>query len=262
MKKKIMVFVMATLMLFASSTTALATDYDKQDSSSDLGNWEVRSNADGDIYLKNTQTGEKMIDAYGYDDSGCLQKVDLTEYAQELNQTCFVQEEDAFINQRELLSSQITDGNISSNSATWPAKSYSYKESRSYKGIGSAQKCTPDVVGPGTLSHGQSFSISNSFGADLSLSSAAKNAIKAGVSFSWSITLDTASNFGMGYQVPWGKTGYVQFRPYYNVSKGTLSITYLYGGQITGVERYSAWGQCPMKTATGFADGKYELITY
>ena len=252
-------------MSFAFNTTALA-NVDESPivlSSSESGIWVVRTNVDGSKYLENTRTGEKIIEVYGYNKYGRLQKVNLVEYAKELNQTYIQQEQGILLSKSTPSSLLISDGQTSKSSGiSLPTQSYSYKQTQSYKGIGSAQKCTPDVVGPASLSYGQSFSVTNSFGASISLNSGAQRAIKAGATFSWSISLSTASNFGLVYTVPANMTGYVRFRPYYNVTKGTLSITYLQDGKLLGVEKYSVWGQSPIKTASGFADGKYELVTY
>ena len=82
-------------MSFAFNTTALA-NVDESPivlSSSESGIWVVRTNVDGSKYLENTRTGEKIIEVYGYNKYGRLQKVNLVEYAKELNQTYIQQEQ-------------------------------------------------------------------------------------------------------------------------------------------------------------------------
>ena len=167
---------MAFLMSFAFNTTALA-NVDESPivlSSSESGIWVVRTNVDGSKYLENTRTGEKIIEVYGYNKYGRLQKVNLVEYAKELNQTYIQQEQGILLSKSTPSSLLISDGQTSKSSGiSLPTQSYSYKQTQSYKGIGSAQKCTPDVVGPASLSYGQSFSVTNSFGASISLNSGA-----------------------------------------------------------------------------------------
>ena len=252
-KKKYLSVLLTLALILTTSFTVFAADYSSNENNQ--GIWEVITNADGNTYLENTQTHEIMAKAFKLDTSGNPVILDLTEYAQFLNQSTPIlpATQEQSITQKQ---PEATDGSVQAV-ITY---AYTFEESESYLGIGTAKKVTPDVKGPATISYGQSVTITDSFGGDLSITGSIKKAIEIGASFGWEHSFASDTTFGLEYDIPSGKTGYVQFKPYYNVSLGILNEKIFYDLHLMHDNYYDAWGQCPVETSTGFADGVYELI--
>lgn len=208
--------------------------------------------------MENTFTGEKIIDAFQIDSNGEYLYLDLVNYANILNNSPKIKQDKP---------EQISLKTIQEGEEVSPQSEvniiFTYRETNTYVGLGSAIKVTPDVVGPTQLSYGESVSISESYGGDISITYAIKQKINAGASFNWNKTTTTASNFGFSYEIPDGKTGYIQFRPRFNVTEGIITETvYSSLGGIIDTYEFNAWGQCGIKLSTGFADGVYERVLY
>lgn len=207
--------------------------------------WVVKRSADS-IYLQNRITGEKIVEAFVLDSTGHFVNIDLVAYADQLNTM-----------------PQVSNGSTYEDIVTEPQRrtsiSYSYDESTAYVGLGSGIKVTADVAGPADLTYGESASISQSFGGEISITSTIKSKIQSGASFNWNTSLQSSAQFSLTISIPSGKTGYVQFRPRYNVTEGTLT-QYVTTDSIVETYKYDVWGQSPIKLATGFADGIYERI--
>lgn len=206
--------------------------------------WVVKCSDNGDIYLKNTENGRELVQAFRIDEFGNQIFIDLIEYANTLNRA-------TLLPQQSVLVEDLSEASAES------AYSYIYEEQNSYIGISvNGTKVTPDVVGPATISYGTSATYSASFGGSISLNMDMIAAVVNGASVSWSYSASSSQNFGMTFNVASGRIGYIQFKAYWNVSTGRLFEMPLYGpGNI-----YDAWGQCPKVLSNGFADGIYELI--
>lgn len=209
--------------------------------------WTIKK-SDNSIYLQNQETGEIIAEASELDSAGHLIKIDLVAYANQLNTKPKVPDSPScasFVSEHQVRRTSIT---------------YSYREDYSYVGLGSGVKVSPDVVGPATVTYGESTSITESFGGEVSIVASIKTKIQAGASFNWNTSLQSGSQFSAGFSVPSGKTGYIQFRPKYNVTEGTLTQYVRTDSILDDVYTFDVWGRCPIKLATGFADGVYELV--
>lgn len=246
--KKFFCIVLCFAVFLSLTSSAFATE----ESTTQDGVWIVVTEDDGSIHLENSSTGEVVIYAFKIDEHGNEHSVDLVEYANELNSlpvvpdspnvTPYVESQEVVPYKRSLTR-------------------YNYKETHSYQGIGTGLKVTPDVVGPATLTYGESFTISAGYGSDLTLTSEAKNAIAVNAGYSWNASLSSCSNFSIAKEIPAGRTGYIEFKPYYYVSEGILTATRVQipSGFVLSSTDYEAWGQCPMRLASGFADGIYSV---
>lgn len=92
------------------------------------------------------------------------------------------------------------------------------------------------------------------------MDSTMKSAIQVRADFSWNVSLNSDSSFGLHYTVPAEKIGYVKFAPYINRTAGTLIKTTVNTNtrEITKLY-YAAWGHSPKKLPYGFCDGVYVL---
>ena len=228
-----------------------STAHAAQNSTTDL--WVVKCDTSGNIYLENTQTHEMMTKAFKLDSSGNQIDVDLAEYARNLNKLSVLPS-----NPQTSIEDVRDIGAIGE-----PYCVYKYAEGSHWKELGKPLKVTPEVRGAATISYGESTTVSNSFGGGISIDINVSRSIKNGASFTWVWSASTSSSFSTTYAIPSGKIGYVQFRPYLNVTQGTLNQkTYLSPSNILAKEtNYYVWGRSPVKLANGFADGIYELIT-
>ena len=109
-----------------------------------------------------------------------------------------------------------------------------------------------------TLSQG--FTVTESYGGSFTLSATAKNAISDSAGFTWNRSLAINSTFSVTYDVPDGQIGYIEFVPYLN--KITGSLYEAFSDPTTGymsdyVYKGQAWGTCPIRLVTGFADGLF-----
>ena len=118
---------------------------------------------------------------------------------------------------------------------------------------GTEQKVTADVLGPATISYGESITITETFSFDASVTIKEimiKN-IEAEVGFTWSSSADSTKTFSVSFPVSDGKIGAVYFTPYY----GKFDAAYVHSEQRI----YKGTLMSPKKTASGFADGLYQL---
>ena len=255
-KQKFLASILAMTMVFSMGISANA----KAAESSNTDLWVVKIDADGNTYLENTQTHEEMIKAYRLDESGNPVEINLVEHAKTLNETTLIptntQEQSVVNNQLDYTNNYISPAVIVN-----PVSAYSYTETRNYRTTGSPIKVTPDVRGPTSLSYGESKTISESFATSVSLS-AEKSAIIAGASFTWEHSLQSAANFGVSYDVPAGRIGYIHFKPYFNVSVGNLTETVWVGYTIARQTTKGVFGLSPVTLGNGLADGLIEFVLY
>jgi hypothetical protein len=214
--------------------------------------WSIETSPSGEKYLFNKLTGEKTIAAYRPDDKGNLVEVSLEECLEIKNSMMRVSG----------TSAALADNNyVAPDSANYETVIYDYRQSSTSVGYGTPIKVSADVTGPATISYLTSKTVSCSFGGGISLSAAMQNAIKSGASFSWNTSLSTASSLSYSFSVPSGRTGYIQFTPYLNVTSGNLYQIYVSSYGTTETNLGSVWGKSPKSLSNGFADGLYELVT-
>lgn len=221
--------------------------FQAQAAATDNGDMWIVKNSTDSVYLQNRETGEIIVEASAIDSTGHLVKIDLVAYANQLNAA------------PQFPSASVCTNITEERQARRTSISYSYQEDSTYVGLGSGIKVSPDVVGPGTITYGESTSVTESFGGDISIDFSIKKKIKGSASFNWNTSLQSGSQFTAGFSVPSGKTGYVRFRPRYNVTEGILTQYVTTDSLIVDTYTFEVWGQCPIKLATGFADGIYEL---
>ncbi len=227
---------------------------------SDTRIWIDRTDENGSIYLENTQNGEKMLEAFCIDAFGNTIELDLLEYINELNNAVIIDTAETSTGSDSFTALAINNPIIITPHTTAEYE-YVYTQTSSYVGVGNAEKVTPDVVGPATVSYGNTITVSESFGGGLNLTVNLKKKISAGASFNWNISLSTNTSFGVSYNVPAGKTGYIQFKPRLDVTKGHLYEKFYFNGALQSTtDMGECWGACPKKLSSGFADGTYELI--
>lgn len=255
MKKGFSLLVCILMIFVCLTSNAIVAD----ESINTEGKWEVATNAQGEEYLRNSLTDEEILVAFRIDEEGDIVYLDLYEHAHKLNNMPRASE--------GLLITD--DGNYQEeyygedpNLINPYAVVTKYFENRTYIGLGSATKVTPDVRGPAQLNVTISRTITNSFGGDIGITSSISQAISSGASFTWHRSLGSSTSIGTTFSVPANKIGYVQFTPYLNVTVGdvyryhyTLPLYILIRQEYVG----GAWGGSPIRLAGGYADGIYEL---
>lgn len=247
-----MALFLALAMIMSMPISAFAVDFDQTDEEQDYyEEWSVESEEDGSIYIQNDATGETIVYAFRIDENGDEQPIDLADYACELNAA-------SRLNQTIESSNEVADDSVQRKPS---AVTYAYEESLSYRVVGNGIKVTPEVPGPASLSYGESVTVSEQFGGGISISAQVEEAITAGASFTWNKQLSTSSTFTVTKEIPAGRTGYMEFRPYFNATTGTLTrmIVHIPGGVVSSTD-YNAWGRSPIILATGFADGIYDVV--
>lgn len=234
--------------------------------SKDEGPWVIKYDEIQNIYLTNLQTGENLIKAFTLDVSGNPVYLDLNDYVQELNRQ--YQQENTDLQVKAFEQSEETQDSLTSSPDTSVSPQSliyikRYLETYTYKDSGSIIKCSPDAIGPATITYGNSVTVTESFSASFNLTAEAKKYIKAGASFAWNDSASTSTSFGVSFSVPSGKTGYVAFSPRRNVSVGDM-YEEVWNGNILVVENHLGLvsGYSPIKLSNGFADGVYSLRTY
>lgn len=215
------------------------------------GIWYLKKLDNGDIVLQNDATGKTIIDAFRFTENGMQVPVDLQVYANELNNAIM---QEATLKEISAFTPDIVPQGRPSTFA------YTFEQSSADKTLGTAVKITADIKGPASVSYGESVTVSDSFGGDISINAKIEDAIEGGASFTWENSLSSSAQFSVTYSIPAGKTGYIQFTPYYNLSTGTI-VRRLYSPSLVKTERFKGWGRSPIKLSTGFADGIYALVT-
>jgi len=259
MKKKISVLFLCFVLLLACFPNFAFAESNMELNKQSY--WKVMTNNQGEIYLYNTVTGEKMVQAYRIDENNNIVYLDLEALAGHLNAMEYAKRlnlvEDIPLPKSP--ASQKDNDVVPQYTTLLPWREY--RETRSYTKLGTPEKVTPDYVGPYTITHATSITVTESFGGSVSISGAVKDAIKAGASFTWSRSAQSSTTIGGNTTVPEGKIGYVQFTPYLNVSEGDVYYCVASStGKITKIYEGTAWGSCPKKLSNGMADGIYQLI--
>lgn len=217
----------------------------------------VKSDQSSHVYLKNTETGQSLVRAIRLDQTGKPIDIDLYTYAKQLNKQVLKQKQRLF-NKKNIEEKQSLHSSKVKPALTFIY--YDFEEVRHWSELGTPIKVTPSVVGPASLSYGNSETASQSFNINISASADVTDKIRAGAGFTWNTSASTNTSFGVTFNISSGRTGYVQFRPYQNVTYGTVNeLYYQYGDLISKKNLGDAVGTSPIKLQNGFADGVFEL---
>lgn len=250
MRKKFVALLLSLVLLLTCSTVSVFALHGKKTTANfPDATWTLEYTPDGEEYLYNADTGEKIIKAYGYNYNGQLVELNLSAYLIEKNKPTLniinpqpIEEDNLFPTPRGF---------------TWfPV----YREEKASTCKGTAQRVSADLKGPGTINIVTSTTVTHSFSSGFSLSDNYKKAIQGGASFDWSTSASSASSTSYGVSVPAGVIGHMQFTPYLNVTLGKLyqvASDPLYPDEVCvgDVVGYSP------QTVGSFANGLYELVT-
>ena len=209
----------------------------------------MEATSTGENFFYRKATGETVIKAYSYNESGELIALTLEEYLQIQNSVPSVPGDS------EWQPYNIRGASTVSN--TWY---YDYRETDAYVALGDSYAVTADVKGPATIQHTQSATIQHSFGGSVTLDGATKLLIQTGASFDWHTSLSSGVSNSYTFEVPSGKIGYVQFTPYLNYTEGEIYLVTVLPGYMDEMHIGDAWGACPIEIPGGFANGIFELI--
>ena len=253
--KKFLSLVLTATIIFSMNSFAFAADQSDQTKSLESV-WVLKTFESGDKYLYNSNSGQMIVKAYTYDETGTLVEIDLNDYLDIKNSLLDVANLPTQISGVSIPLENDKELSYASDYSWVP----SYRETNTYIGLGEPVKVTGDVVGPATVSHFNSSTVSHSFGGDVGMTLGIQSAIQASASFSWNVSLESEVSNGYAFPVPEGEIGYVQFTPYLNVTVGDLYYIYMAPFVYDEVYIGEVWGSSPKQIAGGFADGAYELI--
>jgi len=202
-------------------------------------------------YVLKNESGEKVYCAFEIDSEGNRVDIPLEEYIRLQESSLTVEDE---------IQETLNSIDITPRSPDYFVKLRYAGQDGSSKINGARQKVTADIKGPGSVSVGESITVSESFSGTYGV--ALGEEIKYNASFNWVKSLLSAKTFGVTLNVAAGKTGYVGFTPYINKTWGKAYIdTYNMVNQLIKSE-YSGivYGYSPKKTSAGYCDGLYELV--
>jgi hypothetical protein len=132
-----------------------------------------------------------------------------------------------------------------------------YDETDWYETYGSTKKVTSTIYcntpGGCSISKQVGVTVSATFSTSVS---AERDAIAAGASFSWTWQASDSSTYT--FNLKYGDSGYIGFRPLYKKTYGYLKKYSNWDGYL-GYKKY-AEGYSPKKTANGEADGYYYFV--
>lgn len=213
--------------------------------------WKVQCE-NNEIFLLNSETNERIYEAFTLGANGNYEKKDLIEYAAELYEgQLFVEESQ-------------TSGSITRPEPrdVTQSTSYYYTKTSNSRINGTRTKISADHVGPATINYVQSTTITHGFSIPASLNfSAMQDKIKIGAGFTWNSSLSTSTSIGGSFSVAAGKKGYLSFTPYLNKTSGTAySVIRYSNGNTTTTPTLSVSGTSPIKLSDGKADGVYAVV--
>ena len=253
--KKILCIMLSMLLCICLSISGCALEPlpEKTDVEDDrgIGVWECRFDENGQLYLFNETLNRGITSAYEVMEDGSLREQDLREYCEVLNAQK-PEEQYSKESRAAMQSPRIT------------TVDYLYKEkTRDLGVVGAGLVVSSDVAaqyGDAQITILEGTTITHSFGGSVSFTAKIKEAISGGASFTWNTSLTSAVSASSTMTVKQGTIGHVEFKPYYDVTKGTLTefIGTEYGTQTN---TYEVTGKCPQKTSEGFARGLYQVVT-
>lgn len=249
--KRVISFMLVLTMAFALWSPVSAATVPNAQETNSLSPWILEESDSGDEYLLNPSSGEIIAKAFGYNAMGELVEIDLKDYLVLKNSLPHIESMES---STDPLTPSVTSSGVV---ATWI---YDYRETRTYNGIGDPIKVSADMKGPGSISHFNATTIEHSFGGEVGLTWTMISDIQLGASFDWHKSLSSETSNGYTYEVPAGRTGYIQFTPYLSVTVGGMYHVYI--APLVTNEYYvgEVWGATPKEIAGGFADGLFELV--
>ncbi|MCL1935820.1 MAG: hypothetical protein FWF57_05535 [Defluviitaleaceae bacterium] len=223
--------------------------------------WELRTEDSGtrgirstDIsYLYNPSTGETILAAGTVDEFGNFVEIPLYLYLQMMEE-----------NERNIQSIIDTmNENVLDISNLYPEdtstaprfiSSFSFHQQNHVQALRNAVRITPHVIGPAVIRGGFAETFTESYSFGLSLGVAAQNAVQAGASFNWAVSLQNTTTFDTEFSVPSSRMGAIYFTARDNVTVGILTEVSL------GVTRHhvNIIGCSPARVGQ-FVDGIFEL---
>lgn len=219
------------------------------------GEWVVKVNDEGNVYLNNALTGEDLAAAFTIDENGNAVYLNLAEYAKQLNADDKKESDLVQIPQRaDSFNKQESETKLLAD----PLPSYTYSQTTSYVINGSPAKVTPDYAGPASITVVNSITTTEGWSATVSGNADITKKIKAGASFTWNSSTASSTSVNGTWSVPSGKTGYIQFTPYLNYTQGNVTMYYYVAGIFKTLDMGLQWGTSPKKVG-GYTDGLYEL---
>ena len=148
----------------------------------------------------------------------------------------------------------IDDENIVNTYQTARATGYNFKVTNQATALWASdqKRVTPMVVGPATISSGESHTFTASYSGGITFTPAVLDSISATINLTKSASSN--SSFTVTYTIAAGKTGYVVFTPRKRTTVGTLEEFSSYG-----YKTYKITVVDPVKISA-YADGLYQLI--
>lgn len=217
-----------------------------------IGVWECRFDENGQLYLFNETLNRGITSAFEVMENGFLRELNLREYCKVLNEQ--VPEEKTYPqgNKAAMQSSKIA------------TVEYLYMEKSCEIGtLGAGLVLSADSAaqyGDAQISILEGAPVTQSFDGNVYVTAQIMQAIPEGASFPWNTALTSSVSTSTVLTVKQGTIGHVEFKPYFDVTKGTLTefIGTEYGTQMN---TYEVTGKCPQKTSQGFAKGIYQVVT-
>ncbi len=254
--KKILYIMLSMLLCVCLSISGCAGEQlrEKTDVEEDrgIGVWECQFDENGQLYLFNETLNRGITSAFEVMENGFLRELNLREYCKALNEQMPEEQTYPQGNKAAMQSSKIA------------TVEYLYMEKSCEIGaLGAGLELSADVAaqyGDAQITILEGTTITHSFGGSVSFTAKIKEAISGGASFTWNTSLTSAVSASSTMTVKQGTIGHVEFKPYYDVTKGTLTefIGTEYGTQTN---TYEVTGKCPQKTSQGFARGIYQVVT-
>ena len=217
-----------------------------------VGVWECQFDENGQLYLFNETLNRGITSAFEVMENGFLRELNLREYCKALNEQ--VPEEKTY--------PQGTKAAMQSSKIA--TVEYLYMEKSCEIGtLGAGLVFSSDVAaryGDAQISILEGAPVTQFFDGNVYFTAQIMQAIPETVSFPWNTSLTSSVSASTVLTVKQGTIGHVEFKPYFDVTKGTLTefIGTEYGTQTN---MYEVTGKCPQKTSQGFARGIYQVVT-
>lgn len=216
-----------------------------------IGVWECRFDENGQLYLFNETLNRGITSSYEVMEDGSLREQDLREYCEVLNA-------------RKPEEQYSQESRAAMQSPRITTVDYLYKEkTRDLGVVGEGLVVSSDVAaryGDAQISILEGAPVTQFFDGNVYFTAQIMQAIPETVSFLWNTSLTSSVSVSTVLTVKQGTIGHVEFKPYFDVTKGTLTefIGTEYGTQTN---TYEVTGKCPQKTSQGFARGIYQVVT-
>ncbi len=217
-----------------------------------VGVWECRFDENGQLYLFNETLNRGITSAFEVMENGFLRELNLREYCKALNEQ---------VPEKKTYPQGTKAAMQSSKIAT---VEYLYMEKSCEIGaLGAGLVLSADSAaqyGDAQISILEGAPVTQFFDGNVYVTAQIMQAIPESASFLWNTSLTSSVSTSTVLTVKQGTIGHVEFKPYFDVTKGTLTefIGTEYGMQTN---TYEVTGKCPQKTSEGFARGLYQVVT-